>query len=144
MTVRMMMRIWAVTLGAAIGWGLAGCAEPAEPEPVMKTMAGVYTARSFAIGDDASAVDGLIDGAGMRLVLRADSTSGGTLWLPPAITRDTVRAYDLTGTWSVGDSTVWLVTANGYVKDMVLRRQDATLTMDDVLATKRVRITLAR
>ena len=141
---RIMIRACVIALGAATGWGLAGCTEAAAPEPPMQAMAGVYNARSFVVGDDVTAVNGLLQGGGMRLVLRADSTTGGTMWLPAEITGDTVRAYDLSGRWTVADSTVWLVTSSGYVEDMVLRRSGANLGVDDVFATKHVRITLSR
>lgn len=144
MIARIVIRACVIALGAATGWGLAGCAEPAAPEPLAQAMAGVYNARSFTVGDDATAVNGLLQGGGMRLVLRADSTTAGTMWLPAEITGDTVRAYDLTGRWTAADSTVWLVTPSGYVEDMLLRRSGAALVVDDVLAKQHVRIALTR
>jgi hypothetical protein len=144
MSVRMAVRVWAIVLGAAIGWGLAGCAEPAPTAPLGERMAGVWNARTFTVGDGSTATDGLLAGGGMRLVLRADSTTGGTMWLPAEVTGDSVRAYDLAGTWTAGDSIVWLVTPEGYVQDMTLRRAGEALAVDDLLGKRRVRITLSR
>ncbi len=87
-------------------------------------------------------------GADVRVVLAADGTTSGRLYIPDAPADNGGTApfdADLAGTWSVSAGVVTLRhAADTFLRDMPLSTQGDRLVGDRTFGTVRVRLTLVR
>jgi hypothetical protein len=146
----------------ALSLAFAACSDAVSPRPFGRLdVVGEYMARTVAgsaptLGtlvlsttENGVTTDHVARGAEVRLVLRLDGTTSGWLRIPalPSAPGQEAGALDedLTGTWTLRDSTVTLVhEADTFLRDMPLTVRGERLEGDRAFGAVRVRLVLAR
>ena len=107
-------------------------------------IAGDYTAASLTTTNAGTVTDQLAAGATVRVVLAADGSTTGRLFVPALGTQPATDA-DLAGTWSQsGDVVALHHNADTFLRDMPLTAHGQQLVGDRTFSGVRVQLTLAR
>jgi len=122
---------------------MAACSDTGT-EPTMASVAGTYNATSFATTSAGSTTNQLARGATLTLLLSAQGTVTGTLFIPADGTNGTVNE-SMAGSWALNGSTVsFTQSADTFVRDMDFTSASGTLVGDHTFGSTRVQITLTR
>jgi hypothetical protein len=144
---------------ALLAFALAGCSASGDPTfPASGSLAASYITTvpasagapsfgSFLVTTTANGVttDRVVTGAEIRLVLAADGSTSGHLFVPADGGGTANFDADLAGTWSAtGDVVTLRHAADTFLRDMPLAVRDGSLVGDSTFGNVRVRLTLVR
>ena len=90
----------------ALALSAVACGDDDSFSPTVETVAGSYTATTFTVSSVVGSVNLLAGGATVTLDLATDGTTTGRLFVPEGELDGSDLDADLTGTWSLTDSTV--------------------------------------
>lgn len=90
----------------ALALSAVACGDDDSFSPTVETVAGSYTATTFTVSSVVGSVNLLGGGATVTLDLATDGTTTGRLFVPEGELDGSDLDADLTGTWSLTDSTV--------------------------------------
>lgn len=131
-------------LSAAVFWA-TGCGNDTEPVEVVLTMqnlAGIYYGQTFTTEENGAVADQLRLGSTIELILHGFGTTDGRLFIPAGGCCPT--DVTLNGTWSLDGNIVTLsLTADSFLKDMVLEFSQTHLTGETVIGGVTYRVVLA-
>ena len=128
-------------LAVALSVSVAGCSDSTS----ITELVGVYNATEFTVTDGGSTTDWIVAGGSVQLILDANQTSAGTMFVPGGNSDGSDLTADLTGTWTVNDGKVYFdQPADTFIRNMPFTVAGNTLVGDQVFGTSRVRITLTR
>lgn len=102
---------------------------------------------TFTTTEGGVTVDRVAEGAEIKLVLAADGTTSGSLFVPNADPEAPGESFtaDLTGTWSVAGNVITLTHgADTFLRDMPLTVKGDRLEGDRTFGNVRVRLSLVR
>ena len=131
-------------LSAAVFWA-TGCGNDPNPTEVvltMQNMAGIYYGVTFTTEEGGVVTDQLRLGSTIELILHGFGTTEGRLFIPPGGCCET--DVTLNGTWALDGNIVTLsLTADSFLKDMVLEFSQTHLTGETVIGGVTYRVVLA-
>ncbi|HMC55818.1 MAG TPA: hypothetical protein VKH19_11630 [Gemmatimonadaceae bacterium] len=131
--------IAAVSLAAMLAGG--GCSDSTS----VTDLVGLYSATQFTVAESGSTTDWLQGGATLQLILNANQTTAGTLFIPGGNDDGSDLTADLTGTWTVDDGKVLFdQPVDTFIRNMAFTVSGNTLIGDETFGTARVRLTLTR
>jgi hypothetical protein len=134
------MRLWASVLAAAL---VAACSD--STVPTMASVAGSYTATTFTVTESGGTTNILAAGGSISLTLAAAGTTSGTLFVPGGAEDGGDFDEDLTGTWTLQDSTVSLDhDADTFLRDMTLTVRGQQLVGQETFTDVTVAVVLAK
>lgn len=108
-------------------------------------LVGLYEATEFTVTDNGTTTDWLAAGATVQLILNANQTSAGSLFVPGGAQGGGDLNADLSGTWTINDGKVYFEQdADTFIRNMPFSVVGEDLVGDQVFGTARVRITLTR
>ena len=90
----------------ALALGAVACGDDDSFSPTEETVAGSYTATTFTLSSVVGEINLLAGGATVTLDLASDGRTTGRLFVPDGGIGGSDLDEDLTGTWSLTDSTV--------------------------------------
>ena len=103
----------------ALALSAVACGDDDSFSPTVETVAGSYTATTFTVSSVVGSVNLLAGGATVTLDLATDGTTTGRLFVPEGELDGSDLDADLTGTWSLTDSTVTFEqSANTFIPDV--------------------------
>ena len=124
---------------------LAACGDDDGAGPTTASAAGTYTATTFTTTAGGAMVNQLAGGASLRLVLAADATVTGRLFIPDADEGGGDLDASMAGTWSLRDGVVrFAQTADTFVRNMPFQADGSTLRGDATFGGTTVRVVLGR
>jgi hypothetical protein len=132
----------AVALVCAMSMSIVACGGddgPVTPQAI----AGTYTATQLTTTTNGVTTNQLAAGATVTLVLNADGSAGGRLFVPAS----TIPGVDvsLNGTWGYSNGDVDLTsTTDTFLQDMLFSVQGNTLVGDQTFGTTRIQIVLTK
>jgi len=130
-----------LVLAVAMALSIVGCSESTS----VTELVGVYQATEFKVTTNGTTKDWIAAGASLQLVLDADQSSAGAIFMPGGNSDGSDFTADLSGTWTINDGKVdFEQTADTFVRDMPFTIIGNTLVGDQMFGTSRVRITLTR
>jgi len=132
-------RIAAASIAIILAGG--GCTESTS----VLDLVGLYNATQFSVVDGGTTTDWLQAGATVQLILDANQTSAGTLFIPGGNEDGSDLTADLSGTWTIADGKVLFdQTADTFIRDTPFAVSGNTLVGDQTFGTARIRLTLTR
>ena len=129
-------------LVCAMSMSIVACSKDDGPVSPL-TVAGTYTATQLTTTTGGVTTNQLAAGATVTLVLNADGSAGGRLFVPAS----TIPGVDvsLNGTWGYSNGDVDLTsTADTFLQDMLFRVEGNTLVGDQTFGTTRIQIVLTK
>jgi hypothetical protein len=134
------MRLWATTVAAVL---IAACGD--STAPTMSSVSGGYTATSFTVTESGGTTDILATGGSITLTLTAAGATSGRLFVPGGAEDGSDFDEDLTGTWTLRDSTVTLDhDADTFLRDMSLTVRGQQLIGQETFSDVTVSVVLAK
>jgi hypothetical protein len=134
------MRLWATTVAAVL---IAACGD--STAPTMSSVSGGYTAASFTVTESGGTTDILATGGSITLTLTAAGATSGRLFVPGGAEDGSDFDEDLTGTWTLRDSTVTLDhDADTFLRDMSLTVRGQQLIGQETFSDVTVSVVLAK
>jgi hypothetical protein len=128
-------------LAFVIAIGSAGCSESTS----VTELVGLYQATEFTVTTNGTMTDWIAKGASLQLILDANQTSAGTLFVPGGNSDGSDFTADLSGTWTIEDGKVTFdQAADTFVRNTPFTVAGNTLVGDQMFGTSRVHITLTR
>lgn len=125
--------------------GVPGPRQGIEGPATIEDVAGSYSAIVFETTADGSTTDQLAAGASISLVLAADGTTTGQLFVPGGAEDGRDFVTDLAGTWSLSDSEVTLDhPADTFLRDMTFSYSDGTLSGTAAFSGVQIAVVLRR
>ena len=143
MTLRKPNSLWRarITVGLTGTLLLSGCVNT---DPPLDTAAGSYTATTFLTTTGGQTTDHIAAGSTISIVLNPQRTTSGHLHVVAVGGAEGLDA-DLTGTWTIANTTVELShPADTFLRDMLFEFDDGTLVGEDTFDDTRFQITLTR
>ena len=140
------MRSRLVSLSAlALAGLLVGCGDDDPFSPTVDNVSGSYSAETFTLTTDAGTVDLLALGAEITVELAADGTTTGQLFVPGDGVNEEDFEADLTGTWTLTDSTVtFSQDADTFIRDVEFTASENRLTGEETFGEETVRLVLGK
>ena len=141
MRVRQFRRATAA-LVCAVSLSVAACGNDNSPVSPL-TVTGTYTATQLSTTTGGVTTNQLIAGASVTLVLAADGTTVGRLFVPAS----TTPAVDvaLNGTWNFSNGDIDLTSsADTFLRDMLFRISGNSLIGDQTFGATRIQIVLTK
>lgn len=134
------MRLWASVLAAVL---VAACSD--STAPTMASVAGSYAATTFTVTESGGTTNILAAGGSISLTLAAAGTTSGRLFVPGGAEGGGDFDEDLTGTWSLQDSTVTLDhDADTFLRDMTFTVRGQQLVGQETFTDVTVAVVLAK
>lgn len=124
---------------------LVGCGDDDSFSPTVENVAGSYSAASFTLTTDAGTTNLLALGSEISVVLAADGTTTGQLFVSGGGEDGEEFEADLTGTWTLSDSTVTFShTADTFIRDVEFTATRNRLTGEETFGEETVRLVLTK
>lgn len=124
---------------------VAGCGESTGPDPEPGDVVGSYVATEFVVVSGGSTTDQLAAGSELTVILLADGSTTGFLFVPGGAEDGSNFEADLTGSWTLDGRVVTIDTdADTFIRNMAFTYANGRLTADQVFGSTRVVIVLAR
>lgn len=135
------MQLWARAVAAVLL--VAACGDATAP--TMASVAGAYAATSFTATEGSATTDFLAAGGSITLTLAAAGTTAGRVFVPGGAEGGGDFDEDLTGTWTLRDSTVTLDhDADTFLRDMTLTVRGRQLVGQETFSDVTLAIVLAK
>ena len=113
--------------------------------PTTDNVVGSYSAETFTVTSSAATVDFLALGAEVDVILATDGTTTGHLFAPGAGEDGEDFEADLTGTWTLTDSTVTFDhEGDTFIRDVEFTATRNRLTGEETFEDQTVRLVLAK
>jgi hypothetical protein len=113
--------------------------------PTMEDLVGTYQATTFTTEEGGSTTDQLAAGASIALILNADASTAGRLFVPGGNPDGSDFDADLTGTWALNGGTVTLDhAADTFMRDMPYTAEGTRLTGEATFGGVTIRVVFAR
>ena len=134
------------------GWSLAavalaGCGGDDNPfSPTVASVAGTYNATVFtATSDELGTINLLSAGATVHVVLNPDGTTTGHIFVPDLGQEGGELDADLTGTWTLSESTVtFSQTADTFIRDVEFTAAQNSLESEGTFEGTTLNLALAK
>ena len=125
---------------------LAGCSDDDDVfSPTVENVSGTYSAETFTVTTGAGTVDLLAQGAEVTVELAADGTTTGHLLVPDGGEDGGDLEADLSGTWTLTDSTVtFSQDADTFIRDVEFTASENRLTGEGAFGGATIRLVLGR
>lgn len=131
--------------GLALTLGALACGGDDPFTPTMETVAGSYTATTFTLSSVVGEINLLAGGATVTLNLASNGTTTGRLLVPDGNGDGSDLDADLTGTWSLTDSTVTFEqSADTFIPDVDFVASANRLTGEGTFSGGTLRLVLTK
>ena len=133
--------------GLVLAVALGGCGDDEDNNfsPTVETVAGSYSASTFTLTTVAGTVNLLAQGSQVTLNLAADGTTTGHLFIPGGDEDGGDFDADLTGTWTLSDSTVTFDQgADTFLRDVDFTAGPGRLTGEGDFGDESIRLVLTK
>ena len=125
--------------------GAMACSGDDSFSPTVETVAGSYTATTFTLSSVVGTINLLGGGATVTLNLATDGTTTGRLFVPDGDEDGSDLDADLTGTWSLTDSTVTFEqSADTFIPDVDFIASSNRLTGEGTFSGGTLRLVLTK
>jgi hypothetical protein len=129
----------------ALAVGAMACGDDDSFSPTVETVAGSYTATTFTLSSAVGNINLLGGGATVTLDLASDGGTTGRLFVPDGNLDGSDLDEDLTGTWSLTDSTVTFdQTAATFIPDIDFIASSNRLTGEGTFTGGTLRLVLTK
>ncbi len=113
--------------------------------PTVQDVAGTYEATTFTTEEAGTTTDRLAAGASITLTLGADGSTTGRLFVPGGAEDGSDFDADLTGTWTLSESTVELAhDADTFMRDMPFAVDGSRLVGEATFSGVMIRVVLTK
>lgn len=131
--------------GLALALGALACGGDDPFTPTMETVAGSYTATTFTLSSVVGEINLLAGGATVTINLASNGTTTGRLLVPDGNDDGSDLDADLTGTWSLTDSTVTFEqSADTFIPDVDFVASANRLTGEGTFSGGTLRLVLTK
>jgi hypothetical protein len=114
-------------------------------EPTMAGIAGAYTAETLTTQTGGMLTDHLAQGSRMELLLRADGTCAGLLWMPDQAGSRQPFNVNLAGRWTLhGDTVEFDNRVNTFVREMPFVFENGRLEGEQIFGDAVTRLVLEK
>jgi hypothetical protein len=135
------MRVVALSLAI----GLAACGDDDSFSPTVETVAGSYTATTFTLSSAVGTINLLGAGATVTVVLEADGSTTGRLFLPGGDEDGSDLDQSLEGTWTLtGDTVTFDQTGDTFLPEVQFTATANRLTGEGSVSGGTVRLVLTK
>jgi hypothetical protein len=111
----------------------------------MASAAGTYTATTFMVQENGGTTDILADGGLITVILNADGTTAGRIFVPGGGEGGGDFDEDLAGTWTLAGTMVTLDhTADTFLRDMAFTVSGNRLLGEDTFGDVTITVVLAK
>lgn len=125
--------------------GLGACGDDDSFSPTVETVAGTYTASTFTLSSPIGTVNLLAGGATVTMVLDADGSTTGHLFVPGGDDDGSDLESDLTGTWVLtGDTVTFQQAADSFIPDVQFIATANRLTGERTTTAGTIRLVLTK
>lgn len=131
-------------LACALALTFGACGDNGPSVPTAANVAGTYMATTFLATTGGVTTNMLTSGASVTLILGADGTTSGRLFVPASVTPQVDAP--LTGTWSFFSATDIDIASNTdtFLRDMLFTVSGNTLVGDQTFNATRIQIVLTK
>ena len=131
-------------VACALALTIAACGDNGPNVPTQQSVAGTYTATTFLATTGGVTTNLLTSGATVTLILGADGTTSGRLFIPASVTPQVDAP--LTGTWTFFNATDIDLASNSdtFLRDMLFTIAGNTLVGDQTFNATRIQIVLTK
>jgi predicted small lipoprotein YifL len=131
-------------LACALALTIAACGDNGPNVPTAQNVAGTYMATTFLATTGGVTTNLLTSGASVTLILGADGTTSGRLFVPASVTPQVDAP--LTGTWTFFNATDIDIASNSdtFLRDMLFTVSGNTLVGDQTFNATRIQIVLTK
>jgi len=131
-------------LACAFALTIAACGDSGPTVPTQQSVAGTYAATTFLATTGGVTTNLLTSGASVTLILGADGTTSGRLFIPASVTPQVDTP--LTGTWTFFSATDIDLASNSdtFLRDMLFTVAGNTLVGDQTFNATRIQIVLTK
>jgi hypothetical protein len=135
------MRVVALSLAI----GLAACGDDDSFSPTVETVAGSYTATTFTLSSAVGTINLLGAGATVTVVLEADGSTTGRLFVPGGDDDGSDLDQSLEGTWTLtGDTVTFDQTADTFLPEVQFTATANRLTGEGSVSGGTLRLVLTK
>ena len=131
-------------MACAFALTIAACGDNGPSFPTQQSVAGTYVATTFLATSGGSTANLLTSGASVTLILNADGTTSGRLFVPASVTPQVDAP--LTGTWTFLDANDIDLSSNTdtFLRDMVFAVTANSLVGDQTFSATRIQVVLTK
>jgi len=140
----MRLRRASAALACAFALTVAACGDNGPSFPTQQSVAGTYMATTFLATTGGVTTNLLTSGASVTLILNADGTTSGRLFVPASVAPQVDAP--LTGTWTFFSATDIDLSSNSdtFLRDMLFTVTGNTLVGDQTFSATRIQIVLTK
>jgi len=131
-------------MACALALTIAACGDNGVDGPTPKSVVGTYAATTFMATAGGVTTNLLTSGASVTLILGADGTTSGRLFVPASVTPQVDAS--LAGTWTFSGPTDIDLASNTdtFLRDMVFSVSGNTLVGDQTFGATRIQVVLTK
>ena len=131
-------------LACAIALTIGACGDNGPNVPTQQSVAGTYMATTFLATTGGVTTNMLTSGASVTLILGADGTTSGRLFVPASVAPQVDAS--LTGTWTFFSPTDIDIssTTDTFLRDMLFTVSGNTLVGDQTFNATRIQVVLTK
>ena len=131
-------------LACALALSIAACGDNGPNVPTQQAVAGTYMATTFLATTGGVTTNLLTSGASVTLILGADGTTSGRLFVPASVAPQVDAS--LAGTWTFFNATDIDITSttDTFIRDMLFSVGGNTLVGDQTFGATRIQIVLTK
>jgi hypothetical protein len=123
----------------------AGCGDDDSFSPTVGNVAGSYSAAAFTVTSSTGTTDFLAAGAAVMVELAPDGTTTGQIFVPDGGEDGGDFDADLTGTWTLSDTTVTFEhEADTFLRDVEFIASRNRLSAEETFAGHTIRLVLTK
>ena len=131
-------------LACALALSIVACGDDGPNVPTPQNVAGTYMATTLLATTGGTTTNLLTSGASVTLILGADGTTSGRLFVPASVTPQVDAS--LAGTWTFFNATDIDIASNTdtFLRDMLFTVSGNTLVGDQTFSATRIQIVLTK
>jgi hypothetical protein len=140
----MRLKRTSAALACAVALSIAACGDSGPTALTQQSVAGTYTATTLLTTTGGVTTNQLAAGATITLILGADGTTSGRIFVPASTTPQLDEP--LTGTWTFFNATDIDIASNTdtFLRDMVFTATGSALIGDQTFGATRIQVVLTK